>query len=189
MLQHLLESYGLYAYLAVFVGTFLEGETILLMAGFAAHRGYLLLPWVMLLAFAGSYAGDQLWFWVGRRHGAGFLRRFPSWAPRVDRARHLLERYHAGLILGFRFIYGIRTVTPFALGMTRVGSLRFLVLNGVGAAIWSVAVAGGGYLFGEALESLVHRAKHLELVVLVAIGVAGLLLWGIRTWRERHRGS
>jgi membrane protein DedA with SNARE-associated domain len=37
-LESILDPYG---YLAVLVGTFLEGETILVLGGFAAHRGYL----------------------------------------------------------------------------------------------------------------------------------------------------
>ena len=37
-LTALIASYGYYA---LFVGTFLEGETVLIAAGFAAHRGIL----------------------------------------------------------------------------------------------------------------------------------------------------
>ena len=85
-LQSLVENYGYYA---VFVGTFLEGETILIMAGFAAHSGYLALPWVMLVAFFGGLLGDQLCFFLGRRHGRRILQRFPKLRARakiVDRS-------------------------------------------------------------------------------------------------------
>lgn len=58
---------GHYGYLAVAVGCVLEGETVLLMAGYAAHRGMLDLPGVMAVALASSFAGDQFWFWLGRR--------------------------------------------------------------------------------------------------------------------------
>jgi len=65
-LQSFIENYG---YAAILVGTFLEGETILILAGPAAHLGYLNLPLVMLAAFLGSLSGDQLFFCLG-----GFLR-------------------------------------------------------------------------------------------------------------------
>lgn len=58
-----------YGYLAVLVGTFLAGGTILVLAGFAAHRGWLELPFVLLAAFAGSAAGDQFYFTIDRRRG------------------------------------------------------------------------------------------------------------------------
>ena len=56
-LQQLITDYG---YLAILMGTFLEGETILILGGFASHRGYLELPWVVVSAFIGTLAGDQL---------------------------------------------------------------------------------------------------------------------------------
>ena len=58
-LQSIIENYG---YAAIFIGTFLEGETILILAGLAAHQGYLVLTWVILAAFLGSLCGDQLFF-------------------------------------------------------------------------------------------------------------------------------
>ena len=70
-LETMIATYG---YGAVLVGTFLEGETVVLLGGFAAHRGYLDLPWVIAVAFAGSLLGDQLYFYLGRRHSARILR-------------------------------------------------------------------------------------------------------------------
>jgi membrane protein DedA with SNARE-associated domain len=51
-------------YLAVLAGTFLEGETIVLIAGYMAHRGYFPPPEVMLAAGAGAFCDDQLYFWI-----------------------------------------------------------------------------------------------------------------------------
>ncbi|MBK5101143.1 MAG: hypothetical protein JJE15_09160 [Desulfobacteraceae bacterium] len=42
-LESLIDTYG---YLAILVGTFFEGETILILGGLAAYREYLGLPWV-----------------------------------------------------------------------------------------------------------------------------------------------
>jgi membrane protein DedA with SNARE-associated domain len=107
-----------YGYLAVLVGTFLEGETILILAGFAAHRDYLQLPWVIIAAFLGTLFGDQLFFFLGRRHSEYLLSRSPHWRPRLERAERLIHNYRVPIILGFRFLYGLRSVIPFALGMS-----------------------------------------------------------------------
>ena len=48
-----------------------EGETVLILAGFAAHRGYLDIRWVMLVAALGGFAGDQTLFWLGRQKEHG----------------------------------------------------------------------------------------------------------------------
>ena len=74
MLDQFLQDFG---YFALFLGTFFEGETILVLAGFLAFRGYMDINMVVLVAFFGSYAGDQLWYFMGRRHGRKLLARKP----------------------------------------------------------------------------------------------------------------
>jgi membrane protein DedA with SNARE-associated domain len=89
-LESLVETYG---YLAVLIGTFLEGETILALGGFAAYRGYMSLPWVILAAFIGSLCGDQLFFFLGRKHSQAILVKRPFWKARVEKAQRILERF------------------------------------------------------------------------------------------------
>ena len=183
-LAELLNSYG---YAALVVGTFLEGETVLVLAGFAAHRGYLSLPLVMLAAFAGSFLGDQLYFHLGRRKGEAFLRRRLTWAPKVERVQGLIERHYLPFILGFRFIYGLRTVSPFAIGMSGVPARRYLILNLIGAAAWSAAVAYLGYFLGEAAEALLGKVRRYELGIFAAIAAVGTILWAIQFLRRRRQ--
>ncbi len=126
MLEHLIETYG---YWAVLVGTFLEGETILVLAGFAAHQSYLQLPALILAACCGSLCGDQLLFYLGRRHSAFVLRRRPAWKQRIERVKRKLIRYRNLFLVSFRFLYGLRIVTPFMVGMSSVPTLVFVMLQ------------------------------------------------------------
>ncbi len=182
-LEYLITTYG---YWALLVGTFLEGETVLVLAGFAARTGHLQLPWVMAVAFAGSLLGDQTFFLLGRWQGKRLLGRRASWRPRIERANRLVDRYHTWVLLGFRFLYGLRTVIPFALGTSSIGLGRFVVLNVLGAAIWSAAVAFVGYLFGAAAEALLADVKRYELWVILVIATAGASVWVWRQWRRRR---
>jgi membrane protein DedA with SNARE-associated domain len=177
-LEHLIATYG---YLAVAVGSFLEGETVLVVAGFAAHRGYLDFRYVVLAAFLGSLAGDQVYFFLGRKHGAALLARRPLWQARAAKIHAILERRQALFIFAFRFglLYGFRTVAPFVIGTSRVSASRFVLFNTIGAAAWALSVGALGYFFGHALELLLGDVKRYELrafLFLVAVG-AGLWLW------------
>ena len=137
MLESLLNEYG---YPILLLGTFFEGETVLILGGVAAHMGYLSIGWVITCGFVGTLFGDQLYFLIGRRHGAGFLARRPTWQARSQQVYRIMERYPVLLIFGFRFIYGIRTVTPFAIGMSNISYLRFASVRGSGP--WSLASPG-----------------------------------------------
>ena len=180
-LASLIQNWG---YPAVFAGSLIEGETILALAAVAAHRGYLSLPWVIAAAAAGGFLGDQIYFLVGRFGGGRVLARWPRLRPGAERVRQLLDRYDTPLILGVRFLYGLRTVGPLAIGMSRVHWVRFALLNLAGAIVWAGLVAGIGYALGEALTRLLGDLKRVEEWVFGAVLVGGLALIA---WL-RHRG-
>ncbi len=180
----LLRDYG---YLALLLGTFLEGETILVAAGIAAWAGYLELPLVMVTAFLGSLAGDQAAFFVGRHWGRGILHRWPGLRGAVARVLRLLERWNTPLILTFRFYYGLRNVIPFALGTSDVSTRRFVTLNVIGAAVWAVALAVGGYFLGKALESLLGRVAHVASWIIFGIIALSAVAWFAKLMVHRAR--
>ena len=176
-----------YGYLALFAGCLLEGETVLILAGLAAHQGYLQLHWVILIALTGGFLGDQIYFWLGRRHGGWVLSRFPGLVPVFERAYVLIARYHELLIFGVRFMYGLRTVGPVALGMSGVPAWRFVLFNALGATSWAVLIGGGSYLFGDALQLMLTDIKRMEVTVFVVILLVSLLIWGWRRYQFRKK--
>ena len=169
-----------YGYLAVFGGSLLEGETILLLAGAAAQKGYLSFAMVVAIAFVAGTLGDQILFALGRRHGATLLRRYPRLALRAAPVRRLIRRHQNGLIVGVRFMYGLRLIGPLAIGMSEVSARRFVLLNLLGAAIWAPLVVSAGYLFSHALDRLFAGIERFEWV---AIGVLAIGLGAIALWR------
>jgi len=175
-LPGLIDSYG---YLAVFVGAFLEGETILALAGLASYRGYLDLYTVVAIALIAGFAGDQFFFFLGRVQGSRILLRFPNALARAQRFDAMLSRWHAPLIVCIRFMYGFRIAGPVLLGMGRVPAWKFLVYNFIGAALWAPLIAGLGYLFGGILEALLHDMKRYEIwgfLAIIALGVAAMFM-------------
>ena len=185
-LELFIEHYG---YWTVLIGTFLEGETVLVLAGFLAHRGYLSLPGVVAAAFAGSFCGDQLFFHIGRKYGRTYLARRQAWQQKASRARRLLEQYRTSFILGFRFFYGMRTVTPFIIGMSNVGKIQFIMLNVLGAMAWASAIGAGGYFFGSTLEFFINDVKRYERIVLGVIVIGFILGMDQRKKSKDEKGS
>jgi len=179
-LQQLVIDYG---YLALFIGTYLEGETILVIAGFLAHGGYLQLEWVMLTAFLGTFAGDQTFFYLGRWKGIAFLEKRPLWHSKTDKVFDLLHKHQILVILGFRFLYGVRNVTPFVIGASKIHPLKFFLLNFLGAGIWAIAVGYLGYTFGQFAESIMGQVKKYEMYILGVLVAIGLALF----WRSTHK--
>lgn len=176
-----------YGYYAVFLGTLLEGETVLVLAGFATHRGHLHPAVLLLVAVAGAVLGDQIFYYLGRRHGNALLARFPTLASRATKAQSLIARYHAPVIVVLRFTYGLRIVGPLMVGMSAVSHWQFTLWNTLGAVLWAALVISAGYLVGDALQWLLGDIRKIELCVLVGIGAAGAVVWLIAHYRARRR--
>jgi membrane protein DedA with SNARE-associated domain len=182
-LPALIESYG---YIAVFVGAFLEGETLLALAGLAASRGYLDFLWVTAVAVVAGFLGDQFFFLLGRHRGQALLRRFPRWQRRAQRFDALLARWHAPLIVALRFMYGFRILGPIMLGMGRCSAWKFVAWNFVGACLWAPLIAGLGYAFGAVLESALRDLEHAELAAAALAASFALALALAHRLRERR---
>lgn len=181
-LSALISHYGL---LAVFAGSLLEGETVLLLAGYAAHRGYLDIAAVVAVAMLGAVISDQVWFMLGRRKGAHLIARRPWLGSRVQRAVVLIERHPIKIILAMRFAWGLRTALPIAVGMSSIPWQRFLLLNLISALLWAPLVAGVGYVFGTLLSQHMaglHRVEHWFMLAVVTLA---LLLHLAARWHNR----
>src|SRR5438309_5053018 len=144
----LLQKFG---YFAVFIGTFLEGETILVMAGFFAERGYLELALVILTAFCGAYSGHVFWFWLGRKQGVKLLDRFPKMKKHFGKGIRMFERYGAPAIFITQWLYGLRVTCAVIIGISRISLLKFLLYEALTCTIWAIVIGSLGYYFGRAV--------------------------------------
>ncbi len=183
-LESLVKIYG---YPILLAGAFFEGETIVIIAGFLAHRGYLELHWVVLIAFLGTYVADQMYFYLGRTKGNMFIQKRPSWQPRIQKVKTLLDRYRLLVIIGFRFLYGLRTVTPFAIGMSGFNPRQFAVLNAISAMVWAIIISSLGCLFGRFIENRIAEIEKYELLVLFGVVVIGGGVWSVYLIRQSYR--
>src|SRR5256714_12831664 len=162
----LLHKFG---YFAVFIGTFLEGETILVMAGFFAERGYMEIFTVALVAAAGAYCGHAFWFWLGRTQGVRLLDRFPKMKKHFGRGIRIFERYGAPAIFITQWLYGLRVTCAVIIGISRISTIRFLIYEALTCAVWAAVITFAGFYFGRAVETLLGRAAHIEKYGLIAL--------------------
>ena len=179
----LLHKYG---YLAVFLGTFLEGETILVMAGFFAERGYMDVFIVGIVAAVGAYLGHIFWFFLGRRYGVKLLDRFPKMKQHFGRGVRLFERYGATAIIITQWLYGLRITCAVIIGISRISVVKFLIYEAISVVAWAAVITGLGYFFGAAVERVLGRAAHIEKYGLIILLVIAVAMWGYQRWKDRR---
>jgi membrane protein DedA with SNARE-associated domain len=175
-----------HGYLITFFSALIEGETILTLGGLAAHRGYLHLPLLIVLAALGSFLGDQIYFLIGRRFGQQLIARFPRFKPAIHRVDALVLRYAGVSAIAIRFLYGLRTVGPIAIGASRMPWHTFALFNAVGAVAWSATWLMGGYLIGGLVHMLIGDLRHVEVWLFAGVATLALALSAYFHFRNRE---
>lgn len=175
-----------YGYYAVMVGTFFEGELIMLAAGIAASTGLLSLPLVIAAGSAGIFSSDTVCFLIGRLLRHRLERWFPRLHVRLESTFRLIDRYQDHLIIYFQFLPGLCTVTPMAFGMTKMPLARFMALDCIGNVFWTLVFSLGGYGFGVAFEKLVQDAQRWQFGIYGVLALVVLGVWWGRRWLSKR---
>lgn len=182
-LEQIVAHYGLWA---LGLGAGVEGETVVVLGGVMVHRGLLPMVPAMLVAAFGSFVADQTFFAAGRRfRDHAFVRRAQA-RPTFRRALAQFDRHPVLFVFAFRFLYGLRTVSPLAIGTTSLPAGRFLLVNAAAALLWGAVFVTVGFFFGQAFEAAFGRIRRIEHVVLPLVGMAIVIAAGVSLWRRRR---
>ncbi|MGH7649072.1 MAG: DedA family protein [Gemmatimonadaceae bacterium] len=195
--ESFLQLFRTYGYGLLFLVVALEslgvpvpGETALIAAAALAARGHMKIALVVAVAAAAAIIGDACGYWVGRRGGIAFVRRFGKFF-RMDDAklahiRRFFERHGAKTVFFGRFIALLRTWAALFAGMGEMPYGTFTLYNASGGILWAAVFGAVGYLFGKNLERLQNIVGDASWA-LAAVVVAGIVaLW---IWRRRREAK
>lgn len=148
LVEYLVLNFG---YLIVFVGALFEGELIITVSCVYAAQGMMNINAIFIITFVCSIITDQVCFILGRKFRKPITEKYCSERIRalIDKALVFAINNITMYTLVFRFIPGIRTVSPFIIGMTEVNRWYFTVLNIIAAFSWSSVICTIGYRLGK----------------------------------------
>lgn len=149
-----------YGYVILFLWSILEGETGLIMAGVMSHTGDMSYLFAVFVAVLGGFAGDQLYFYIGRFNKGLIQRKLHKQRRKFAIAHLLLRKYGWPIIFIQRYLYGLRTVIPMSIGITKYSARRFAFINLLSAWAWAAITITPAYVFGEEILRLVVFAKE-----------------------------
>lgn len=172
---------AVYSFIAIY--SMANSLLLALFAGYAAQAGALGYEQALAACWAGTFAGDVLRFWVGRRFGTRWLRGIPRLQRAVETAARLAARHHVWMILIHRYPRIIRNVAGFAYGASVLSWPRFLVLNFIAAGLWAGIAVSVGYGFGFVSEKTMSDALSVFGIVMLVAFLA--LTWFLTRRLER----
>jgi membrane protein DedA with SNARE-associated domain len=172
--EQFLNSYG---YFAVFIGTFLEGEFALLVAGFFIKHGFLEPLPTLIFSILGALVHELIYFFLGRWKGRHFLLGNKYTKRKYRKMKGLIQKYGIFSLFIIRFMYGMRVVPMMLMGASGFNFYKFLFFNILSLIIWAVLFLYIGYLFGHVATMLFGEAKHYFFIVGMVVFIIGLLIY------------
>ncbi len=166
-----------YGYIILFVWSILEGETGLVMAGVLSHTGDLDLTTSIIVAGLGGFTGDQIYFYIGRYNKKYINKTLKNHRRKFALANLLLNRYGWMIVFMQRYLYGLRTILPMAMGTTRYSGKTFAIVNLIAAMIWAFATIMLAYIFGDEILKILHLARTYWYIALPLGAIIAGSVW------------
>jgi membrane protein DedA with SNARE-associated domain len=158
-----------------------------LLAGYLAQSGALDLTNALLLCWTGSFAGDAVRFWIGRRYGLSWFNSFPRIEAGLKKAGRLVDQHYVLLLLIHRYPLGIRNAAAFAFGISNMSWPFFFSLNFISAGLWAGLTVFAGYTFFHIAEKTMDDTASKVGLALLIVFVAAIWLLGRRLERALER--
>lgn len=163
-----------YGYIVLFGWSILEGELGLVMAGIMSHTGDMILPVAIIVGALGGFVGDQIYFYIGRFNKSYIHDKLRSQRRKFAIAHLLLKKYGWPLIFVQRYMYGMRTIIPMAIGLTKYSGRQFALINFISAIFWASLTIIPAYYYGEELLKLLAWIKaHWYFAIPLALSIIG----------------
>lgn len=185
-MEEFLHQYG---YIALTAGTFLEGETAILVASSLIHTGFFKGVYTVLFGFFGSFISDWVYFLIGRLNGKYFIERRPKMQIRMEPIHKFFKTHRHQILFSYRFLYGFRAILPLMIGMSGVRPLQFLGYSLVSGVLWATLVSVVGYWGGIIFELTPASFEENLLFVVTGFAVFGMLIgFSVKTFAEKRIG-
>lgn len=172
-MDEMLNNLSTYGYIVLFIYSLGGGFVALIGAGVLSFMGKMDLSLAITIAFIANFIGDSLMFYMSRYHKREMMEYFKKHRRKLAFSHLLLKKRGSWIIIIKKFIYGLKTLVPLAIGLTKYDFWKFSAYNAIGAAIWAIVIGGGSYLFGGALiegYKMVSDKPYLAPLMLLLVG-------------------
>jgi membrane protein DedA with SNARE-associated domain len=183
----MLSNLATYGYIVLFIYSLGGGFLALMAAGVLSYAGKMDLSATIAIAFLANFIGDALLFYMGRYHKKEVMNYLHKHKRKLALSHLLMKKYGSWIIIMQKYVYGIKTLIPIAIGLTKYSFTEFNILNAVAAALWAVSIGYGSYLAGDALTSVYNvGARYPYIAPVIVLSLLGLIwLYMSRATKKR----
>jgi len=173
-MEDLIRDWG---YIILFLYSFGGGFLALVVAGILSFSGELNIFITILVAGVANFVGDQFLFTIARKNKAQAKQMMQKHRRKIAMAHLMMKKYGSWVIFLQKYIYGIKTLIPLAMGLTKYDYRKFLVINIFATALWAIFIGSAAYMMGDLVYTYIEEFKSYGLAFVAVILVSVYLLF------------
>ncbi|QKF86469.1 DedA family membrane protein, type III (SNARE domain) [Campylobacter blaseri] len=148
-------------------------------AGVLSYAGKMDITLVIVIAAISNMLGDTLLFYLARYSKQEFAPYLKKQRRNLALAQILFKKHGDKIIFIQKYLYGIKTIIPIAIGLTKYPFMKFSIINVISAIIWAISLGLCSYYAGDFLMRVFEGIKKypfiMPLIVFLLIG--GIVLY------------
>jgi membrane protein DedA with SNARE-associated domain len=186
-MESMLSNLTTYGYIVLFLYSLGGGFLALMAAGVLAYTGKMDLATAMAVAFTANFIGDTLLFYMARYQKSQVMKYFHKHRRKLALSHILMKKHGSWIIFMQKFVYGIKTLIPLAIGLTKYEFLKFTILNFFATIVWTAVIGIGSYMAGNIIiqgYEAVSERPYIAPIVLFAL-IGGLWLYMSKATKKR----
>ena len=158
-----------WGYIALFLYSFGGGFLALAIAGVFSFTGELNIYYVILVASLSNFIGDQFLFLIARNNKDYAKSMMSKWGRKIALTHLLMRKYGVWILFIKKYIYGIKTLVPLAMGLTKFDFQKFTFYNLLASFVWGVVVGTISYYLGQIFIDSLEEYKNVGIIILVLL--------------------
>ncbi|MEA3353635.1 MAG: DedA family protein [Campylobacterota bacterium] len=165
-MEDLIRDWG---YIILFLYSFGGGFVALVVAGILSYSGELNIVIAMLVAGTANFIGDQFLFTIARNNKHQARQMMQKHKRKIAMAHLLMRKYGSAVVFIQKYIYGIKTLIPLAMGLTKYDYKKFIFFNIFATIAWTLIVGISSYMLGELVYTYIEEFKTYGIIFVVVV--------------------
>ncbi|WP_292660949.1 DedA family protein [Nitratifractor sp.] len=152
-MDEILNNLALYGYIILAVYSFGGGMVALAGAGILSALGKMDITTSILVATSANFLGDTVLFWLAQSNKKEVMKYLRKHRRKIAWTNLLMRRYGWMAVFIQKYIYGVKTLVPIIMGLSRYDFKKFVFLNFFASIVWGLVVGLGSYYFSAAVRA------------------------------------
>ena len=165
-MEDLIKDWG---YIILFLYSFGGGFLALAVAGVLSYAGELNIYITLIVAGSANFIGDQFLFLVARNNKAQAKQMMGKHQRKIALAHLMMRKYGSIVIFLQKYVYGIKTLIPLAMGLTKYDTKKFMFFNVLATILWTLVVGIAAYMLGELVYTYTDQFKTYGIALVIII--------------------